>query len=350
MSTATTFNQRWYLHKRPIRDLTEHDFALREERIPEPNEGEVLIRNIYLSLDPTLRLWAREHESYMPSVALGEVMRGFALGIVEKSRNEAVAEGGIVTGIFGWETYSISNCQGADLLQVVDMDRRIPLNAGLALFHHIGLTAYFGVLDVLAAKPGETLVVSAGAGAVGSIAVQIGKIVGCRVIAIAGTDEKCQWLTDELGADAAINYKTQSLPDALSEACPDGVDCFFDNVGGPILEAVLGLINMNARIALCGAISQYGTDDKAPGPHNFGNLLWKRARAEGFIVSDYAADKEAWAKAYQDISRWHLDGKLSYRVHTIDGLANAARAVTKLFNGTNKGKLLVRVSDEPQWS
>lgn len=340
-----TKNRRWYLTSRPTGDLSPDNFELRESAVPEPGKNEFLIRTIYLSLDPTHRLWAREKASYMPSVKLGEVMRGFTMGVVEKSHHPAYPVGTIVTGVFGWEDYSISD--GTGIVASVDMDPRLPLTARFGLFEHIGLAAYFGILDVLHPKPGETMVVSGAAGAVGSIAVQIGKIMGCRVVAIAGSDDKCAWLKNDLGADAAVNYRKGTLKQALRDACPNGVDTFFDNVGGECLEAVLDLINMKARIAMCGAISQYGNDEKPYAPANIYNLLNKRAKLEGFIVLDYAADQRWWAKAHDDMTQWHLQGRMKYRIETVAGLENAARAVTKLFQGTNTGKLLVKVSDEP---
>jgi hypothetical protein len=345
MSTAKSVNRRVILERRPEGSLKASDFSVKESPIPQPKDGEVLIRTIYLSLDPTHRLWAREQASYMPSVKLGDAMRGFTMGVVEKSKNPAFPVGSIVTGVHGWEEYSISD--GNTLLTVVKMDPRLPLTARFGLFEHIGLTAYFGILDLLRPRPGETMVVSGAAGAVGSIAVQIGKIMRCRVVAIAGTDEKCKWLTEELGADAAINYKKGPLKESLKAACPQGVDTFFDNVGGETLEAVLDLINMNARIAMCGAISQYGNDEKPYAPPNIYNLLMKRARMEGFIVLDYAADARWWAHAHDEMTTWHLQGRLKYRLDVVDGLDKAPHAVTKLFDGSNQGKLLVKVSEEP---
>jgi NADPH-dependent curcumin reductase CurA len=349
MGTSTNVNRSWHLKSRPVGSLKASDFELRDSPVPQPKPGELLIRTVYLSLDPTHRLWTREKASYMPSVKLGGVMRGFILGVVEQSHNADYPAGCIVTAVLGWSLYNISD-GGADgsLIAKVEMDPRLPLIARFGLFEHIGLTSYFGVLDLLRPRPRETLVVSGAAGAVGSLAVQIGKIyAGCRVVGVAGTDDKCRWLTEELGADAAVNYRKGPLAESLRAACPDGIDTFFDNVGGECLEAVLDQINMNARIAMCGAISQYGNDDKPYGPSNIYNLLMKRARIEGFIVLDYAADKRWWAKAHDDITNWHLQGRLKYRVDVVKGIDNAAGAVTKLFEGTNTGKLVVQLSEEP---
>lgn len=338
-------NLSWHLVKRPEGDLTPDLFELRESDIPQIQDGQFLIRTIYLSLDPTFRLWTREKESYMPSVGLGEVMRGFTMGVVEKSLHADFPEGSIVTGVFGWGKYSVSDGSGA--VTRVHMDPRLPLTSRFTLFEHIGLTAYFGILDILQPRFGETMVVSGAAGAVGCMAVQIGKIMGCRVVGIAGTDEKCAWLTDELGADAAVNYRHPAFEDELDAACPTGIDTFFDNVGGEILNAVLARINMKARIAICGGIAQYGGDDELPGPSNILSLLYKRARMEGFIVLDYAADQRWWAKAEQDMTNWYLQGRLKYKLDIVEGFEFAPSAVCKLFNGSNTGKLLVKVSDEP---
>lgn len=341
-------NRRWVLATRPKGDLGPDNFVLRESAVPEPGVNEFRIRTVYLSLDPTHRLWAREAASYMPSVRLGDVMRGFTMGVVEKSNHPDFAEHQIVTGVFGWEDYSISD--GSGIVAAMDMDPRLPLTARFGLFEHIGLAAYFGILDLLHPKLGETLVVSGAAGAVGSVAVQIGKIMGCRVVGIAGSEEKCAWLKNDLGADAVVNYREGGLKDTLRAACPNGVDMFFDNVGGETLEAALDLINMKARIAMCGAISQYGNDEKPYAPANIYNLLNKRAKLEGFIVLDYAADKRWWAKAHDDMTQWYLQGRMKYRLDVVDGLENAPKAVTQLFDGSNTGKLLVKVAAEPDRS
>ena len=327
--------------------FTESDFELQTGAIPTPGEGEILVRSLYLSLDPTHRLWAREEATYMPPVGLGEVMRGFILGRVVESNNPDFPEGSLVSGVFGWQEYSVSDCTGADLLARVEMDERLPLISRFTLFEHIGLTAYFGILDVLKTKPGDTVVISAAAGAVGSIATQIAKLQGARVVAVAGSDDKCRWLSEELGADVTINYRTQDLPDAVREACPDGVDGFFDNVGGEILDAVLENLALHATIAMVGAISQYEKDGEATGPSNFYSLLNQRARIHAFMIFDYLfADPDAWAKAHDDITAWAVEGKLKYRVDMIDGLENAPAALGKLFSGTNTGKLVVKVADD----
>lgn len=338
-------NRTWHLASRPHGDIRPENFEMRVTPRPEPGANQFRVRVLYVSLDPGQRLWVREKASYMPSLPVGGPMLSFAMGVVEASRHEGFPDGTIVAGVFGWQDYALAD--GSGTVRTVISDPRLPLLARFGMLEHIGLTAYFGTLDLLRPRPGETMVVSGAAGAVGSIAVQIGKIMGCRVVGIAGSDEKCAWLRDELGADAAVNYRAGPLAEQLRRACPDGIDSFFDNVGGECLEAVLDLINMKARIAMCGAVSQYGADDKPYGPPNIYNLLMKRARMEGFIVLDYAADKRWWAIAEEQLIQWHVQGRLKFRLDIVDGLEQAPTAMTRLFNGTNAGKLLVRVSDDP---
>jgi NADPH-dependent curcumin reductase len=334
-------NRQWRLVTRPTGLIKESDFEWREESVPTPSQGEILVRNIYLSLDPTNRLWTSDRESYMPPVGIGEVMRGGTIGVVEQSKNPSFAEGAIVQGLLTWEDYSITDGEG---LVTLPNNPLIPLTAHYGLFGHIGLTAYFGLLHIGKPREGDTLVVSAAAGAVGSLVGQIGKIKGCRVVGIAGSDEKCGWIKDELGFDAAINYKKEPVLESLKGNCPDGIDVYFDNVGGEILEAALSLINIGARIALCGMISQYNATEPVPGPHNLRNLIMKRARIEGFLVLDYI---DRATEAVAELGKWYAEGKLKYRVEVVDGLENAATAVNKLFDGSNKGKLIVKISEEP---
>jgi NADPH-dependent curcumin reductase CurA len=334
-------NHQWCLSSRPVGLIKESDFVWREVALGKIKEGQVLIRVIYLSIDPTYRGWVRETASYLPPVQIGEVMRGLAIGIIEESRHPEYSSGDLVQGLLGWQEYCIANGEG---LTILPKNLPIPLTAHFGLFGHIGLSAYFGLLDIGKPKPGETLVVSAAAGAVGSLTGQIGKISGCRVIGIAGTDKKCQWLTDELGFDAAINYKTESVLKKLKEHCPNGIDIYFDNVGGEILDASLALINLKARIVICGLISQYNAERPVPGPYNFANILVKRARVEGFIVLDYFDRAD---EAISKLAGWLAEGKIKYRVDIIEGLKNAPEAVNKLFDGSHSGKLMIKVSDEP---
>jgi NADPH-dependent curcumin reductase CurA len=322
---------------------TSADFSWKEAPIPRPGPGEALVQNKLLSLDPTNRLWMWERETYMPPQTLGEVMRGICVGTVIESNNPSLAAGNPVYGFFGWQDYSIVGPN--DMVAPLPNDPNIPLTVHLGLFGHIGMTAYFGLLDVAKPRPGETIVVSGGAGAVGSLAGQIGKIVGCRVIGIAGSDEKCRWLTQELGFDGAINYRaTRSLTGALSEHCPNGIDVYFDNVGGETLEAALDLLNLKGRISVCGMISGYNEADRkghvGSGPKNLSQLIMKRARMEGFLVLDYW---DRAAEAIQALAKWHQEGRLKYRVHEVEGLQSAPAAMNMLFDGSNHGKLIVTI-------
>jgi NADPH-dependent curcumin reductase CurA len=333
----TKVNRQWRLAARPEGAIKESDFSYQEEPIPTPKAGEVLVRILYLSMDPTYRAWMNPTPTYLPPIELGEVMRGITIGVVEQSRNPNFPEGRHVQGLLGWQDYSVSN--GSDLTLLPD-NPAVPLPAYFAVFGHIGLTAYFGLLDIGKPKAGETLVVSAAAGATGSIVSQIGKILGCRVVGIAGGSEKCRWLVEELGLDAAVDYKAGSVLDRLKTACPNGIDVYFENVGGEILDAALSLINLKARIVLCGLISQYNADRPVPGPYNFVNVLLKRAKMEGFIVLDYV---DRSAEAFADLGKWLAAGKLKYRIDMVDGFREAPRALNKLFEGTNQGKLIVKL-------
>jgi NADPH-dependent curcumin reductase CurA len=330
-------NRQWRLKARPVGTFKESDFEFTTEPVPELKNGEVLVHNLYLSLDPTNRGWANEVDTYLPAVKLGDVMRGGAIGVVEESKNPKFKDGDHVSGLLGWQAYAVSDGSGLAKLPEIP---GLPLTAHLGLFGHIGLTAYFGLLDVGKPKAGETLVVSGAAGAVGSLVGQIGKIVGCRVVGIAGSDDKCQWLTEELGFDAAINYKKENVLAALKRECPNGIDVGFENVGGEILDSVLALINLGARISLCGMIAQYNATERMPGPSNLFMLIVRRARIEGFLVSDYMGRA---TEAMTELGRWSKEGKLKYRVDVVEGLEQAPRAVNKLFDGSNQGKLIVKI-------
>ncbi|MEW6210491.1 MAG: NADP-dependent oxidoreductase [Acidobacteriota bacterium] len=330
-------NHQWRLAARPVGMLKESDFKWTEEPIPELTEGQVLVHNLYISLDPTNRGWVNDVETYLPPVAIGEVMRSIAIGEVVESRHPGFEEGDIVQGMFGWQEYSVSEGQGLNKIPIIP---GLPLTAFFGLFGHIGATAYFGLLDVGKPKAGETLVVSTAAGAVGSLVGQIGKIHGLRVVGLTGSDEKCRWITEELGYDAAINYKTENVVESLKKHCPAGIDIYFENVGGAILDAVLGLINIRARIVVCGLISQYNAAEPVPGPYNFVQILVKRARVEGFVILDYV---DRFQEAFQEMGRWYAEGKIKYRVDVVEGLSQAPRAVNKLFDGSNQGKLILKV-------
>jgi NADPH-dependent curcumin reductase CurA len=336
-------NRQWRLAARPAGFIKQSDFEWREEPVPAPGEGEILVRNIFLSLDPANRGWISEAKSYSPPVAIGEVMRGITIGVVEQSNHADFQAGDIVQGILGWQDYAVTD--GAGLTQL-PKDPCLPLTAYLGLFGIIGPTAYFGLLDIGKPQVGETLVVSAAAGAVGSLVGQIGKIKGCRVVGITGTDEKCNWIKETLGFDAAINYKTEKVRECLQQHCPYGIDVYFDSVGGETLDAVLSLINVRARIVICGTISHANVTEPVPGPYNFRSILTQRARVEGFVILDYM---DRFQAANKDLGRWLAEGKIQYRVDVVDGLENAPRAINKLFDGSNTGKLIIKVSEEPSF-
>ena len=256
---------------------------------------------------------------------------------MEQSRNPKFIEGAYVQGLLGWQDYAVSDGTGLTLLPATP---GLPLTAFFGLFGHIGLTAYFGLLDIGQPKPGETLVVSAAAGAVGSLVGQIGKIKGCRVVGLAGSDEKCRWIVNDLGFDSAINYKSEPVAEALRKHCPDGININFENVGGEILDAILTLINLRARIVLCGMIAQYNATEPVPGPYNFINILVRRARVEGFIVMDYM---NRAGEAVAELSRWLAEGRIKYRIDEVEGLERAPEALNRLFDGQNIGKLVVKI-------
>jgi NADPH-dependent curcumin reductase CurA len=334
-------NGQWRLAARPEGRAKETDFEWVEGPASSLSVGQIRVRIVYLSLDPTNRFWMEPEDGYLPALPLGAVMRGVTLGVVEESRSAAFKPGDIVQGLGGWQEYYVGDTETWTKLPRI---HGLPLTAFLGAMGHIGFTAYFGLMDIGQPRPGETLVVSAAAGAVGSLAGQMGKIAGCRVVGIAGSDEKCDWITRELGFDAAINYHKEEVSQGLVRTCPGGIDINFENVGGEILDAVLGRINLNARVVLCGLISQYNATGPVPGPSNFVNVLVRRARVQGFIILDFVA---RFHEAAEKIVPWLLSGQLKFRTDIVEGLRNAPGAMNKLFDGTNQGKLLVKVSDEP---
>jgi NADPH-dependent curcumin reductase CurA len=334
-------NRHWRLASRPEGRLSASNFEWAEAPTPPLLDGQILVRTVHLSLDPTNRGWTNASATYLPPLTLGDVMRGFGVGIVEESKNPAFTQGQLVQGMTGWQEYVVSEGRGFARVTPVP---GLPFTAYLGLLGHIGATAYFGLLDVGRPQSGETVVVSAAAGAVGSLVGQIAKIHGCRVIGIAGGPEKCKWLVEDLGFDAAIDYKREPVAPRVRVLSRPGIDVGFENVGGEILDAILANLNLRGRIVLCGMIAQYNEALPPPGPRFLGNLLVKRGRMEGFIVLDYAA---RFAEATSKLVEWHLAGKLKYRVDVVEGLENAPMALNKLFDGTNAGKLIVRVSEEP---
>ena len=330
-------NTQWVLASRPVGMVAASNFERREVPVPEPAEGELLVHNLYLSLDPAMRGWISDARSYMPPVAIGEVMRGGCVAEVLDSRHAAFSPGELVFGMFGWQDYAVS--EGTGVL-------RVPEDVGptlaLGALGWTSLTAYFGLAEIGKPAPGETVVVSGAAGATGSVVGQLARLRGARVIGIAGGPEKCDWVTRELGFDAAIDYRSEDVRARLKELCPDGIDVYWDNVGGEILEAALGRLAVHARVVYCGAISSYNASSPPPGPRNYMQVLIRRARVEGFLVFDYV---DRIDEALAELGPLVQSGKLRYREDIREGLDSAPAALGDLFTGANDGKLIVRVGD-----
>jgi NADPH-dependent curcumin reductase CurA len=331
-------NHQFRLAARPVGLPKRSDWNYTEEPVREPGEGELLVKVLYISLDPAMRGWMNEGRSYIAPVGIGDVMRAGAVGRVIASKNASFAVGEHVVGSFGVQEYAISDGKG---LTKVD-PRLVPLPVYIAALGMAGLTAYFGLLDVGQAKAEETVVVSGAAGAVGMVVGQIAKIKGCRAIGIAGGPQKCQFITKELGFDAAIDYKNEDVREALKKHCPKGVDVYFDNVGGDILDTVLTQIARHARIVLCGAISQYNSTTGFKGPANYMSLLVNHGRMEGFVVFEYAS---RYAEAAREMGAWMAAGKLKSREDIVEGIETFPETLLKLFSGENLGKLMIKVRE-----
>ena len=329
-------NRQFLLAKRPVGAATRDAFTFQQVPVVQPEDGQILVKNEYLSLDPAMRGWMNEGKSYIPPVALGEVMRALGVGKVIASAHPGFAVGDYVNGALGVQDYFVGEPRG---FYKVD-PKLVPLPVYLSALGMTGMTAYFALLEVGAPKAGDTVVISGAAGAVGSIAGQIAKLKGCRVVGIAGGKEKCALLTEELGFDGAIDYKSEDVIAGLKRECPKGVDVFFDNVGGDILDAVLSRLNFKARVIICGAISQYNNKEAVKGPSNYLSLLVNRARREGFVVMDYA---DRYAAAGQEMAGWLAKGQLKSKEHIVEGLETFPESLMKLFNGENHGKLVLKV-------
>jgi NADPH-dependent curcumin reductase len=330
-------NHKFLLAARPVGMPKRSDWTYTEEPLPEPKEGELLVQLLYISLDPAMRMWVNEARSYMPPVGIGEVMRALGVGIVTASRNSRFAVGDHVSGAFGMQEYALTDGRG-----VRKVDAKLaPLPKYLSVLGMPGMTAYFGLLDTGQPKSGETVVVSAAAGAVGSVVGQIARIKGCRVIGIAGGSEKCNYIVQELGFDAAIDYKNEDVKKALRKHCPNGIDVYFDNVGGAILDAALAQIGMGARIVICGAISQYCNTTPVAGPSNYLSLISNRATMKGMLVLDYV---DRYAQAGAEMASWMAAGKLKSREHIVEGLETFPETLLKLFKSENSGKLMLKVA------
>jgi NADPH-dependent curcumin reductase CurA len=332
-------NHQFRLAARPQGMVGREHFDYVEEPVPEAQDGQVLVKIFYISLDPAMRGWMAEGRSYIPPVEIGEVMRAGTVGVVVESRGQKLAVGDHVSGWLGVQEYAV--CDENAVFEV-DIDQ-IPLPKYLGALGMPGMTAYFGLLDIGAPKEGETVVVSGAAGAVGSVVGQIAKLKGCRVVGIAGGPDKCRWVVEELGFDAAIDYKGEDVNVALREHCPEGIDVYFDNVGGDILDAALARLARGARVAICGAISQYNNLDAMRGPSNYMSLLVNRARMQGFVVIDYMS---RFPQATQEMAGWITAGKLVAREDVVEGFERFPDALVQLFAGENVGKLVLKVTDE----
>lgn len=345
MSTdlSSAKSREYRLVKRPVGRVKPTDFEYVESPVPEPGPGQALARTLYLSLDPANRLWMNEGESYRGPIPLGQVMEGLGLAQIVRSNNPAFPVGSLVTGLVNWRDYNLLGEGVRALFMPVPPSLKVPPEDILSLFGMTSQTAYFGLFDIGRPQLGETVVVSAAAGATGSMVIQLAKAHGCRAVGIAGSDEKCAWLL-ELGADAAVNYKSPDFRAQLAAATPSGIDVLFENVGGDVMDECFGRLNLRARVALCGLISGYNERSAPPGPRNFGRVLMKRVRIEGFIILDYASRfPEATAKLYE---LWR-EGRLKHRTTIVDGLENASTVINQLFDGANVGKLLIKVADPP---
>ena len=331
-------NRRLVLAERPTGNVQAQTIRLEQGDAPEPGEGEALVRNRYLSIDPTIRTWMDDVQGYLPPIALDEVVRSAGVGEVVRSKSDRYRVGDLVFGMTGWQDYTLAD-EGAHAMQ--PLPAGIDPTAALSVFGTTGMTAYFGLIDVGRLKEGDTVVVSGAAGATGSTVGQIARIKGAaRVVGIAGTDEKCAWLVNELGFGAAVNYRTEDVAARLREVCPDGIDLYFDNVGGELLDICLGQLALRGRVVLCGAISTYNARDKTVGPRNYRNLIPRRGRMEGFIILDYLG---RFAEGQADMARWVGEGKVKFAIHIVDGLEQAPSALNLLFTGGNTGKVIVRV-------
>lgn len=331
-------NRRIVLAARPDGFPKESDFAIVESDTPRPAEGECLVEGLYLSVDPYMRGRMREGKSYAPPLAIGETIVGGVVGRVVESRSPAFIAGDIAFGDLGWTEYAAAP---AAALRKVDPNLA-PISTALGVLGMPGLTAYFGLLDVCDPQPGETVLVSGAAGAVGSLVGQIAKIRGCRAVGVAGTDEKVAWLTAELGFDAAFNYKRfNRYGHKLDELCPEGVDCYFDNTGGPLTDEVFPRLRRFARVAVCGQIDQYNDRQAARGPRLLWHLIVKQAKAEGFLVFQY---ERRYAEGLARMAGWLRDGRLHYRETVSEGIESAPRAFIGMLRGENIGKQIVKLA------
>ena len=337
-------NHQIRLAARPSGLPVQSDWQFTSEPVRQPPAGGASVKTLMLSLDPAMRGWMNEGKSYIPPVGLGEVMRAGGIGRVVESSHAGFAAGDLVSGSLGVQEYCVLDAQEARRAGLVKIDPRLgSLTQWLNVLGMPGMTGYFGLLEVGQPRPGDTVVVSGAAGAVGQTVGQLAKIKGCRAVGIAGGQAKCDWVVKELGFDACIDYKAGPVKDGLKQHCPDGVDVYFDNVGGEILDTVLTRINRHARIVICGAISQYNNTAPMQGPKNYMSLLVNRARMEGMVVFDYA---DRYHLAVAELAGYLKDGRMKSREDVVEGLESFPQALLKLFSGENFGKLVLRVAAE----
>ncbi len=340
MSALPGRNRQYRLAARPSGRVKQSDFAVVDAPVAGPGPGQLLVRTLYLSIDPTNRMWMEERPTYLPPVGIGEVMRGFGLGEVVASASPDFEVGDLVVGMVGWQEVALLEGSGPLKPMRLPPGLPFPLPAFLGTLGVTGITAYFGLLELGKPKEGETVVVSAAAGAVGSVVGQIAKIRGCRAVGIAGSVDKCAWLTGELGFDAAVCYRDADWRKQLRAACPQGIDIDFENVGGDIMNGVMAEMNLHGRVVLCGLISGYNEGQRMLGP--FDTILMKRLTVSGFIILDYA---RRYLEAIMQLGQWMMQGKLRHQDTIVDGLDRAPEALNLLFDGGNRGKLLVKVAE-----
>ena len=333
-----SINRQWLLARRPHGMVTKDDFRYNESAMPQAGAGEVVVKTRYLSFDPTQRGWMEDRPSYMPPVAIGEVMRASSIGEVIASNSPDLQVGDVVQGMSGWQEYSVASAAGPFGARKLPTD--VPASWFLGVLGITGLTAYFGLLDLGEPKPGQTVLVSGAAGATGSVAAQIARIKGCRTVGIAGGADKCRWLRDTARLDATIDYKADNVSARIGELCPNGVNVYFDNVGGDILEAALDHLAMNARVVLCGGIAAYNDTQPRPGPRNLMNLVIQRGRMEGFIVVDYLARMQ---EAIVPLTAWTKSGELVHQEDVQEGFDSIPDTLNRLFTGKNLGKQLQKL-------
>ncbi len=335
--TSSLVNRRVILSDRPKGvPLAEH-FTVEDVPVPELGPNEILVKNEFWSVDPAMRGWANDAPNYLPPVEIGSAMRSFAVGEVVASRHTDFVEGEIVTGMLGWQRYAVTDGSAIDR-KVTHKD--LPSSLALGVLGLNGVTAYYGLLDVCDPQPGETVVVSTAAGAVGSAVGQIAKIKECKTVGITSSAEKAALCRDTFGYDAVINYRTDDVGDAVQQTCPDGVDCYFDNTCGPISDAVMRNLALGARITICGTAALTDWDPIPEGPRVHRQLMVARARMQGFLVLDY---KDRFGEAIDVLAEWVRDGRLAHNEHVLEGADSAPEAISMLYKGLNTGKLLIRV-------